>query len=202
MSKVKFSIFVVLSFIVFLTSTEIYAQSEAGASKGSTPFITVYKDEGFHGESEKFLIGEYPTMEDGWKDEIKSISISGPVRVTLFDKEQFGGNKQVIEHSTAKLDEEMRGEAASMIVEEFKCSYATGYKKTMFEGESREFRVGDYPDGWDDMQSLFLCGGIEVTVYDKENYQGKTMTFRTGRIDLGPFRKKVKSLKVVESVPE
>ena len=72
----------------------------------------------------------------------------------------------------------------------------------MFEGESREFRVGDYPDGWDDMQSLFLCGGIEVTVFDKENFQGKTMTFRQGRIDLGPFRKKVKSLKVVESVPE
>jgi len=202
MSKIKFPIFVVLSFIVFLNSTNIYAQSEVGASKSSTPYITVYKDEGFHGESEKFLIGEYPQMEKGWKDEIKSISITGPVRVTLFDKEQFGGSKQVIEHSIAKLDNEMRGEAASMIVEEFKCSYATGYKKTMFEGESREFRVGDYPEGWDDMQSLFLCGGIEVTVFDKKNYEGKSMTFKTGRIDLGAFRKKVKSLKVVESASE
>lgn len=202
MSKVKFSIFVVLSFIVFLSVTKTQAQTEVGASKSNTPYITVYKDEGFHGESEKFLVGEYPQMDKGWKDEIKSISISGPVRVTIFDKEQFGGRKQVIEHSIAKLDNEMRGEAASMIVEEFKCSYATGYKKTMFEGESREFRVGDYPDGWDDMQSLFLCGGIEVTVYDKANYQGKSTTFKTGRIDLGAFRKKVKSLKVVESAPE
>jgi len=202
MFKIKFPIFVVLSFIVFLNSTNIYAQSEVGASKSSTPYITVYKDEGFHGESEKFLIGEYPQMEKGWKDEIKSISITGPVRVTLFDKEQFGGSKQVIEHSIAKLDNEMRGEAASMIVEEFKCSYATGYKKTMFEGESREFRVGDYPEGWDDMQSLFLCGGIEVTVFDKKNYEGKSTTFRAGRIDLGAFRKKVKSLKVVESASE
>ncbi|HEY7160804.1 MAG TPA: hypothetical protein VH815_06065, partial [Acidobacteriota bacterium] len=150
----------------------------------------------------KFLIGEYPKMDDRWKDEIKSVQITGPVRVTLFDKEQFGGRKQVIEHSTTKLVGEMRGEAASMIVEEFKCSYATGYKKSMFEGESKEFRVGDYPEGWDDMQSLYLCGGIEVTVYDKKNYEGKSMTLKTGRMDLGPFRKKVKSMKVVESMGE
>ncbi len=199
MSKMKLLWFTVLLFVSGITTTAIYAQSEVGSSTSTTPYITAYKDEGFHGEREKFLIGEYPKLDDRWRDEIKSVAIVGPVRVTLFDKEQFGGRKQVLEHSTAKLEDEMRGEAASMIVEEFKCSYATGYKKTLFEGESREFRVGDYPEGWDDMQSMYLCGGIEVTVYDKENYQGKSLTLKTGRIDLGPFRKKVKSMKVTES---
>lgn len=202
MSKIKLFWFTVLLFVFGISIAVIYAQSETGASTSTTPYVTVYKDEGFHGEREKFLIGEYPKIDDRWKDEIKSVQITGAVRVTLFDKEQFGGRKQVIEHSTAKLVGEMRGEAASMIVEEFKCSYATGYKKSMFEGESREFRVGDYPEGWDDMQSLYVCGGIEVTVYDKKNYEGKSMTLKTGRMDLGAFRKKVKSLKVVESAGE
>jgi hypothetical protein len=194
--------FAVFTFVFVLAAITIEAQSEVGSSTSSTPYVTVYTDEGFHGESEKFLIGEYPKIDDRWKDEIKSVQITGPVRVTLFDKEQFGGRKQVIEHSTAKLVGEMKGEAASMIVEEFKCSYATGYKKSMFEGESKEFRVGDYPEGWDDMQSLYVCGGIEVTVYDKKNYEGKSMTLKTGRMDLGAFRKKVKSMKVVESAGE
>ncbi len=202
MSKMKLLWFTVLLFVLGISISVIYAQSETGASTSTTPYVTVYKDEGFHGEREKFLIGEYPKMDDRWKDEIKSVQIIGPVRVTLFDKEQFGGRKQVIEHSMSKLEGEMRGEAASMIVEEFKCSYATGYKKSMFEGESKEFRVGDYPEGWDDMQSLYLCGGIEVTVYDKKDYEGKSMTLKTGRMDLGPFRKKVKSMKVVESMGE
>jgi hypothetical protein len=138
-------------------------------------------------------------MEQGWKDEIKSISLTGAVRVTLFDKEQFEGKKLVIEHAMSKLGD-MAGEASSMIVEPFTCSYVTAYKKTMFEGNSKEFQAGEYPDvsdGWDDMQSMDLCGGVEVTVFNKEGFQGESVTIRDGRIDLGKFRKKVKSMKVV-----
>jgi hypothetical protein len=200
MSKIKFPVLIVLSLIVFVSVMKIQAQTEEGSSTTTTntPYITVYKEEGFRGESEKFLIGEYNTLEDRWKDEISSVAITGPVRVTLYDKAQFGGRKVVLEQSTAKLGV-MRGEAKSLVVEEFKCSYAKGFKDTMFEGDSREFRVGDDPNGWDDMQSIFVCGGIEVTVYDKANFQGNAMKIKTSRIDLGAFRKKVKSLKVVES---
>ncbi|HEY7162451.1 MAG TPA: hypothetical protein VH815_14390, partial [Acidobacteriota bacterium] len=118
MSKMKLLWFTVLLFVFGISVAAVFAQSETGASTSTTPYVTVYKDEGFHGEREKFLIGEYPKMDDRWKDEIKSVQITGPVRVTLFDKEQFGGRKQVIEHSITKLVGEMRGEAASMIVEE------------------------------------------------------------------------------------
>jgi hypothetical protein len=198
MSKKKILWFTVLLFVLGITTTAIYAQSEVGSSTSSTPYITAYKDEGFHGESEKFLIGKYSTLEKGWQDEIQSVAIVGPVRVTLFDDEQFEGKKVVLEHSTAKLHD-MRGEAKSMIVEEFKCSYATTFKETMFEGDSKQFQVGEYADVSDDWESLDVCAGIEVTLYDKKDFQGESVTHRSSRIDLGKFRKKVKSMKVAES---
>lgn len=199
MSKTKLFVFSFFLFASFLVTVILHAQAEVGTVTAPPAYITGYKGEGFHGESEKFLIGEYRTMEKGWKDEIKSIALTGAVRVTLYDKEQFEGKKLVIEHSMTKLGD-MAGEASSMLVEPFTCSYVTAYKKTMFEGNSKEFQVGDYPElanGWDDMQSLDLCGGVEVTVFTKENFQGEYLNIKNGRIDLGKFRKKVKSMKIV-----
>jgi hypothetical protein len=191
-----FSFFILAS--LFITVI-VEAQAEVGTATASQPYVTGYKGEGFHGESEKFLIGEYRVMEKGWKDEIKSITLTGAVRVTLYDKEQFEGKKLVIEHSMPKLGD-MGGEASSMLVEPFTCSYVTAFKKTMYDGNSKEFQIGDYPEltnGWDDMQSIDLCGGVEVTMYKEKGFAGESQTLKTGRIDLGKFRKKVKSMKVV-----
>jgi hypothetical protein len=205
MNRTKVLSFTVLLFFIFLASINLQAQSAVG-TPGETPaYITAYKEEGFRGESEKFLIGEYRTMPKGWKDEIKSIAISGAVRVTIYDKEQYAGDKVVVEHSIPKLPGEMRGEASSMQVEPFSCSYIVAFKKTMFEGDSREFRAGEYPEldgGWDDMQSIHLCGGMSVTVYTKKNFEGESATINNGRIDLGKFRKKVESMKVTSSTTE
>ena len=199
MSKTKILGFSIFIFASLLISVFVEAQAEVGTAPPPPAYATGYKGEGFHGESEKFLVGEYRVMEKGWKDEIKSIALTGAIRVTLYDKEQFEGKKLVIEHSMTKLGD-MGGEASSMIVEPFTCSYVTAYKKTMYEGNSKEFQVGDYPqleNGWDDMQSLDLCGGVEVTLFNKENYMGESQTIKSGRIDLGKFRKKVKSMKIV-----
>ncbi len=199
MSKTKIFGFSIFIFASLLMTVIVEAQAEVGTAQATPAYATGYKDEGFHGESEKFLIGQYPKMENGWKDEIKSIALNGAVRVTLFDKEQFEGKKLVIEHSMTKLGD-MAGEASSMIVEPFTCSCVTAYKKTMFEGNSKDFQAGEYPDvsdGWDDMESLDVCGGVEVTLFNKEGFQGESVTIKNGRIDLGKFRKKVKSMKVV-----
>src|SRR5262245_9126883 len=111
-----------------LPVVHLWAQAAAGSStQEQPPYITVYKEEGFHGESEKFLVGQYATLEDRWKDKIKSVALSGGVRATLFDKEQFNGRKVVVEQSLYKLPGEMRGETASIIVEPFSCQYATVY---------------------------------------------------------------------------
>ena len=205
MNTIKILSFLLFLFLILPGSFNLQAQSGVGTAGEPPAYITVYKEEGFRGESEKFFVGEYRTMQKDWKDEIKSIAISGPVRATLFDKEQLEGRKVVVEHSIPKLPDEMRGETASMLVEPFTCSYIVAFKKTMFEGDSREFRAGEYPEldgGWDDMQSLHLCGGMTATVYTKKNFLGESDTIKTGRIDLGKFRKKVESMKVLSSTTE
>jgi hypothetical protein len=199
MWKINVLRLVVVVMVYVLAGLEIEAQAQVGTAAGTPPYITAYKDEGFRGESEKFLVGDYKEMESGWKDEIKSIAITGAVRVTLFDKEQFEGKKLVVEHSIPKLGD-FGGETESMIIEPFVCSYAIVFKKTLFDGESKEFRVGEYPelkDDWDDVQSIALCAGISATLYNKENFQGESVTIQGSRIDLGKFKKKVKSMKVI-----
>lgn len=175
------------------------AQATAGSSTETPSYIVVYKEEGFRGESEKFLIGQYGKLESRWKDEIKSVALVGSVRATLFDKEQFGGNKVIVEQNLHKLPGNMRGETASLVVENFSCAYAIAYKDTTYSGDSRQFPVGEYPkmsDGWDNMKSLELCGQVTVTLFKKSEFQGESVTINTDRIDLGKFAKNAKSMKV------
>jgi hypothetical protein len=105
----------------------------------------------------------------------------------------------VVEQNMKKLPGDMRGETASIIVAPFTCSYAIAYKDTVYGGDSRQFPVGEYPelkDGWSNMQSLELCGEVKATLFKKSNYEGESATISTDRIDLGAFRKKVKSMKI------
>jgi hypothetical protein len=187
--------------VIFCSLDISKLQAQAAASSTTEPpsYVTVYKEEGFRGESEKFLIGQYGKLDGGWKDKIKSVTLVGSVRVTLFDKEQFDGRKVVAEQSLYKLPGEMRGETASLIVESFSCTYAVAYKDTMYHGDSRQFPVGEYPkmtDGWNNMQSMELCGQLTVTLFNKDNFEGESMTLDKDHIDLGKFKKKAKSMKI------
>jgi hypothetical protein len=187
--------------LLAMTAPSIRSQ-ESGS--GSVPYVTLYKEEGFRGESEKFLIGEYAKLEGGWKDEAKSIALVGGVRAQLFDKERFEGKKLVVENSLYKIEGDFRGETASMIVEPFECQYVIAYKNTIFRGNSKTFQIGEYPkltDGWDDMQSVDLCGKVSVTLFKDENFEGESQTITSDRIDLGKFRKNVESMRI-EAAPQ
>src|SRR5262245_11469686 len=92
-----FKILMLVSVVQGSVGTKLYAQAAATPSAETPSYIVVYKEEGFRGESEKFLVGQYATLESRWKDKIKSISLVGSVRATLFDKEQFDGKKVIVE---------------------------------------------------------------------------------------------------------
>jgi hypothetical protein len=49
-------------------------------------------------------------------DNIDSLAVRGNVRVILFDDQNFGGRRVVVDHNTSDL-ENFKGKAASMIVE-------------------------------------------------------------------------------------
>jgi Beta/Gamma crystallin len=93
---------------------------EKAASLRVEPFqcqvAIAYKKTTFEGTPREFPVGEYRTLTNGWEDEIQSIDICGNVRVTLYDKKEFEGDKETVEKGTIDLGK-FRKKAASMIVE-------------------------------------------------------------------------------------
>lgn len=79
-------------------------------------FVTVFKEPGYQGTVREFDIGRYSSLDNDWDDEIESLQLSGNVRVILFDREDFEGERMVVERDTLDLGD-FRKKAASMIVE-------------------------------------------------------------------------------------
>lgn len=79
-------------------------------------FATVFKEPGYQGTVREFDIGRYSSLENDWDDEIESVQLSGNIRVILFDKENFEGDRRIVERDTLDLGD-FRKKAASMIVE-------------------------------------------------------------------------------------
>jgi hypothetical protein len=175
-------------------STQIANGNDEGSGNG---YIIAYRDKGFEGKSKRFPIGEYEELKDGWDDEIKSIQLVGDVRVTLFDHDDFEGDKLLLEHSAYEL-EDLDEEAESMIVEPFNCSSVTTYKKKDFRGKSRTFQAGEYPkldDGWSgSIESIDLCGRMRVTLFQDENFAGPSLQIQQDQMDLSDFNGKAKSM--------
>lgn len=79
-------------------------------------FATVFKDPGYQGTVREFDIGRYSSLDNDWDDEIESVQLSGNVRIILFDKKDFEGERMIVERDTVDLGD-FREKAASMIVE-------------------------------------------------------------------------------------
>jgi hypothetical protein len=81
-------------------------------------FVTVFTDDDFQGKMQEFPVGRYSDLHGDLDDSIDSIRISGPVRVILFEDDDFEGDQLVIERDIKDLDNfNFDDKAGSMIVE-------------------------------------------------------------------------------------
>lgn len=97
---------------------EHHGYSSDGYAPPGGDGIVVFTDDKFEGNSRQFAVGRYPDLRGDWNDSIKSVQVMGPVRVILFDKSNFRGQRLIIEQDQGDLDDLNFGEkAASMIVE-------------------------------------------------------------------------------------
>lgn len=85
----------------------------------ATPgFVTAFTDDEFDGKMREFSIGRYSDLDGDWDDSLESIQVHGPVRVILFEDDDFEGKQLVIERTTKDLDDfNFDDKAGSMIVE-------------------------------------------------------------------------------------
>jgi hypothetical protein len=79
-------------------------------------FATVFTGEKFQGSVREFGPGKYPALENDWNDAIESVQLNGRVRLILFDRKNFEGQRRVLETDVSDLDEFSK-KAASLIVE-------------------------------------------------------------------------------------
>ena len=192
MRTIFVAIFIIFTASVFLPT--ISAQDDAELRDA---YVIGYKDKGFKGESIRFPIGQYKDLAGDWDDEIESIALVGPVRVILFDDDDFEGDKLLLERSAYKL-KDLEEDAESLIVEPFKCSLVAVYKDTVYRGKVKNFPAGEYPklnDGWSgNIESVDLCGGVKITLFEDENFEGASMQIQQDQIDLGDFNGKAESM--------
>jgi len=98
----------------YQTTRDPYARGDAFVG-GS---ITVFTGSDYKGSMREFGIGRYPDLHGKWNDSISSVEIHGPVRVILFDRKDFQGQRLIVENSMSQLkDLNFKEKAASMIVE-------------------------------------------------------------------------------------
>lgn len=95
-----------------------HGYSSDGYQRRDQDSIVVFTKDHFEGNSREFAIGRYPDLKGTWNDSIESVQVMGPVRVVLFDKSNYRGQRLIIEQDQKDLDDLNFGEkAASMIVE-------------------------------------------------------------------------------------
>ena len=78
--------------------------------------VVVFTETGFRGSALQFGIGQYRHLEGRFNDSISSVRIQGNIRVILFDKGDYQGERIILEHDAFDLGA-FRNKAASMIVE-------------------------------------------------------------------------------------
>lgn len=90
--------------------------ARGGAFEGGS--ITVFTGSNYKGSMKEFGMGRYPDLRGKWNDSISSVEIHGAVRVILFDRKDFQGERLIVENSMSELkDLNFKEKAASMIVE-------------------------------------------------------------------------------------
>jgi hypothetical protein len=176
----------------------VYPQPQADAG-----YITVYNDSNFGGATQRFSVGQYASLAGSWDDEIESITLTGNVRVILYEKRNWSGSNVVLERNSADL-EGFKKKASSLLVEPSYRMFATAFKETAYRESARDFPLGRYPvldDGWaNEIESIDLNGNVCVRLYEKPNFQGLQVMIDQDTPDLSSFKKQAQSI-IVEACP-
>ena len=182
-----------------LTTVVLCLLSIACLAQGQ--YITVYQDANYKGEQKTFRAGErIANLGNGEKrkpgcrchicnDDISSLSVPRGLKVTVYEDQDFRGRSRVITEDCAYLGSEWNDKISSLIVEQvFYEPVITFYQDANFMGDNMSFRAGDQMRDIahgrkrgsgctlcnDDISSVRVPMGLRVTVFEDENFQGRS----------------------------
>jgi hypothetical protein len=137
------------------------------------------------------------------EDAISSLKVQPGYRVKLYENDNFQGSSLERTDDQSCLPPEWNDRVSSVIVEPVSPT-VTAFKDCDFKGKGVELPEGEYTlaDLFklgvtnDDISSLRVAPGYEVTVYADDNFKGAEATFSSDNSCLGDYNDFVSSLKI------
>lgn len=157
--------------------------------EASSPTVIAYKDCDFKGPAVNLPIGRY-TMADLQKlgvsnDDVSSLRVQAGYRVTVYEHDNFQGASTVRTADQSCLGEEWNDRVSSLVVEVISPT-ALFYRDCDYGGTAVNLPIGRYTVAEletmgitnDDVSSLKVKAGYQVTLYENANFDGES-TVRT-----------------------
>jgi len=172
--------------------------------------VIVYRDCYFKSESKAFGEGNFRDHELGvGNDKISSLKIPRGWIVTVYENNNFEGASKVFTHTVECVPQGWNDRISSMSVSRISNYYSNNpvvvYKDCNYRSESQTFGEGWYRNyqlgvGNDKISSLKIPYGWTVTVYEDDNYRGRSITY-TNNIDCLPpeWNDKISSMHVMRN---
>jgi hypothetical protein len=140
-------------------------------------------------QSSKFGIGRYdkPRLESTTvgNDAISSIKVPSGLKVTVFEKDSFGGKCRIYTSDVSQLASDLDNKVSSIVVEEFidkpSATFCDDKEKcqTLKIGRYNKCILAQGNDsvGNDKISSIRIPAGLKVTIYEDDNFAKRRKTY-------------------------
>ncbi|AFY39532.1 Hemolysin-type calcium-binding region [[Leptolyngbya] sp. PCC 7376] len=187
-----------------------YSETELAVARGElpesalrSPLVTIYQHDSYGGKSKAFYdLGNFTDHQLGiGNDALSSLKVADGYRVTLYQHHNRTGNSLTHDFSTTYIGDWFNDETSSIVIE--KAPPVTIYRDGSYRGRRQELSVGSYNVGGlsyignEQLSSLKVAEGYEVTLYEHANFSGDSISFTSNTSYVGNgFDNETSSIKV------
>lgn len=176
--------------------------------------VKVYDKEGLEGgaffptASTGYKLDKDELWKRGMNDKISSIYVPVGWRLTLCRDDNFNGSNNVFEARwdpviKSRLEGDINNEASSAIFEKIADDprLPVVYQDSGFRGNSQTLNVGSYRAnqlsfGNDQISSIKIPPSYQVTLYEHDNFQGRSVTYTWQQANVADFNDKCSSIRI------
>lgn len=139
---------------------------------------TVYQHANYGGASQQLGLGSYDIHQlTVGNDQISSVKVPEGLRVTLYEHANFRGNHKILTSDTSYVGNDFNDKTSAILVEKV----ASFFEHASYQGNRLVLGVGRYnlgdiqAIGNDRLSSVKVPNGLQVTLYEHADFQGKSL---------------------------
>ena len=179
-------------------------------SSNDEKMVTLYKDDNYHGTSQKLGVGKYTYTDFSWigNDALSSLEIPKGLKVILYENADFTGQTKELTTTTDLYTDGFNDKTSAIEIIDLNAEeekMVTLYKDDNYHGTSQKLGVGKYhftdfsKIGNDALSSLEIPKGLKVILYENEDFTGQTKEL-TSSTDLyvAGFNDRTSSIEIIK----